>query len=90
MDSCVLRPGLPAGLISLHAHSCRRQIQLNSEHGLPVAKVVKSIVDEEGVRGLYRGFLPNAIKNLPNKGRRAVPGGVFGFSGLSSGQQCTV
>lgn len=23
---------------------------------------------EEGVGGLYRGFLPNAVKNLPNKG----------------------
>ena len=25
----------------------------------------------EGLPGFYRGFLPNALKNLPNKGRLA-------------------
>lgn len=29
------------------------------------------IAKKDGVPALYRGFLPNALKNLPNKGRCA-------------------
>lgn len=30
--------------------------------------VLSKTLQVEGVRGLYRGFVPNALKNLPNKG----------------------
>ncbi len=30
--------------------------------------MVQRILAREGVPGFYRGFLPNALKNLPNKG----------------------
>ena len=33
-----------------------------------VRAVLGTTLQAEGVRGLYRGFLPNALKNLPNKG----------------------
>lgn len=26
------------------------------------------ILVDEGMRGFYRGFIPNTLKNLPNKG----------------------
>jgi hypothetical protein len=35
---------------------------------VPVSRVLAKALQAEGVRGLYRGFLPNALKNLPNKG----------------------
>lgn len=48
----------------------RRQIQLQISSGNTVSSVMKSIIKEEGIAGLYRGFLANAVKNLPNKGIR--------------------
>lgn len=30
--------------------------------------MAEKILHREGVAGFYRGFLPNALKNLPNKG----------------------
>jgi hypothetical protein len=30
--------------------------------------MARKIMAREGVPGFYRGFLPNALKNLPNKG----------------------
>lgn len=46
----------------------RRRIQLVSSRALPATVAIASILTEDGVAGMYRGFLPNAIKNLPNKG----------------------
>jgi solute carrier family 25 (mitochondrial phosphate transporter), member 23/24/25/41 len=46
----------------------RRQMQLAKS--APFLAVMGDIVRNEGVLGLYRGFLPNAVKNLPNKGIR--------------------
>lgn len=48
----------------------RRSIQLQSRNGLPLALAVRKIVEDDGMLGFYRGFLPNAVKNLPNKGIR--------------------
>ncbi|KAK9815602.1 hypothetical protein WJX72_006584 [[Myrmecia] bisecta] len=48
----------------------RRQIQLQSSGALKAGQVVHKIVERDGVGGLYRGFLPNALKNLPNKGAK--------------------
>jgi solute carrier family 25 phosphate transporter 23/24/25/41 len=46
----------------------RRQIQLQSAGRLAMTQVVQQIMARDGPRGLYKGFLPNALKNLPNKG----------------------
>lgn len=51
----------------------RRQMQLSA--GSSFASVFGSILGSDGFGGLYRGFIPNAIKNLPNK---SVRYGVFG------------
>lgn len=46
----------------------RRQIQLQSAGALPLRKVLQAINQRGGALAYYRGFLPNAVKNLPNKG----------------------
>ena len=46
----------------------RRRIQLVSASALPATTAISNILKQDGIGGLYRGFLPNAIKNLPNKG----------------------
>lgn len=38
-----------------------------------------AIAQKDGVMALYRGFLPNALKNLPNKGMQQ--GGVVDMTG---------
>ena len=48
----------------------RRQIQLQSSGSVQVPEMVQRILAREGIPGFYRGFLPNALKNLPNKGVR--------------------
>ena len=48
----------------------RRHIQLQAGQALAWRVVFSQIVAEDGVQGLFRGFLPNALKNLPNKGER--------------------
>ena len=47
----------------------RRQTQL-AKAGASTLALVRTTLAADGVRGLYRGFLPNAVKNLPNKGIR--------------------
>lgn len=47
---------------------CRRQIQLQSAGALGARQAFRNIIHRDGVPGLYKGFLPNALKNLPNKG----------------------
>lgn len=49
----------------------RRQIQLQSTASLGMLPMAQKIMVREGVAGFYRGFLPNALKNLPNKGAAA-------------------
>jgi solute carrier family 25 (mitochondrial phosphate transporter), member 23/24/25/41 len=46
----------------------RRQIQISRTENVALFKVMQEIWVREGVGGFYRGFLPNALKNLPNKG----------------------
>jgi solute carrier family 25 phosphate transporter 23/24/25/41 len=46
----------------------RRRIQLEAARALPWQAAVTGIMAEDGLMGLYRGFVPNALKNLPNKG----------------------
>lgn len=46
----------------------RRRIQLEATRRLPWQQAAGAIFREDGIGGFYRGFLPNALKNLPNKG----------------------
>lgn len=46
----------------------RRRIQLEAAQRLPWDKAALAILREDGIGGMYRGFVPNALKNLPNKG----------------------
>jgi len=46
----------------------RRRIQLQAATAVPWGVAATAILAEEGVLGMYRGFVPNALKNLPNKG----------------------
>ena len=48
----------------------RRQMQLKSSTHANVFSAAVAIVARDGVGGLYRGFLPNAAKNLPNSSIR--------------------
>ncbi|BDA48379.1 probable envelope ADP,ATP carrier protein, chloroplastic [Coccomyxa sp. Obi] len=48
----------------------RRQIQLQSTGSTGPLMMAQKILHREGLGGFYRGFLPNALKNLPNKGVR--------------------
>jgi solute carrier family 25 phosphate transporter 23/24/25/41 len=48
----------------------RRQMQLKSSAHANVLAAATAIVARDGVGGLYRGFLPNAAKNLPNSSIR--------------------
>jgi len=45
----------------------RRQMQLKSSNYSGVIDAGVGIVARDGVSGLFKGFLPNAIKNAPNK-----------------------
>lgn len=46
----------------------RRQIQLESTRAIAWQAAAGTIMKSDGLGGFYRGFLPNAVKNLPNKG----------------------
>lgn len=48
----------------------RRQMQLKTSTHANVFAAATAIVARDGVMGLYRGFLPNAAKNLPNSSIR--------------------
>jgi solute carrier family 25 phosphate transporter 23/24/25/41 len=45
-------------------------MQLKSSTHANVLAAAAAIVSRDGVGGLYRGFLPNAAKNLPNSSIR--------------------
>ncbi|KAG8647749.1 hypothetical protein MANES_09G103800v8 [Manihot esculenta] len=44
----------------------RRQMQMKGTPYRTVLDAFQGIIQSDGVTGLYRGFLPNALKNLPN------------------------
>ena len=48
----------------------RRQMQLKSSTYANVFTACTGIIARDGIGGLYRGFLPNAAKNLPNSSIR--------------------
>ncbi|OMO97564.1 Mitochondrial carrier protein [Corchorus olitorius] len=48
----------------------RRQMQMRGTPYKSVLEAIPGIIERDGVIGLYRGFLPNALKNLPNSSIR--------------------
>lgn len=49
----------------------RRQMQMQTRSTtLPLVDTIKAQFAANGMQGFYRGFIPNALKNLPNKGIR--------------------
>jgi solute carrier family 25 phosphate transporter 23/24/25/41 len=46
----------------------RRRVQLAAGGGASLRAAAAGIAASHGVAGFYRGFLPNCLKNLPNKG----------------------
>lgn len=48
----------------------RRQLQMKGTPYITVLDAIPGIVANDGVLGLYRGFVPNALKNLPNSSIR--------------------
>ncbi|KAJ8898964.1 hypothetical protein K2173_008465 [Erythroxylum novogranatense] len=48
----------------------RRQMQMKGSPYKSVLDAIPGIIERDGVIGLYRGFLPNALKNLPNSSIR--------------------
>ncbi|CAJ2655944.1 unnamed protein product [Trifolium pratense] len=60
---------LSASLATLTCYpldTVRRQMQLKGTPYKTVLDAISGIVAQDGVIGLYRGFVPNALKNLPN------------------------
>lgn len=48
----------------------RRHIQLQAGRSVAYHTAAAAILRDDGIAGMYRGFVPNALKNLPNKGAR--------------------
>ncbi|XVF76813.1 hypothetical protein PTKIN_Ptkin13bG0297200 [Pterospermum kingtungense] len=48
----------------------RRQMQMRGTPYKSVLEAIPGIIERDGVIGLYRGFVPNALKNLPNSSIR--------------------
>eukprot|EP00884_Botryococcus_braunii_P015171 jgi/Botrbrau1/23655/Bobra.55_2s0038.1 len=46
----------------------RRQLQLRSGERMPMLATARDMARKGGVLAFYRGFIPNCLKNLPNKG----------------------
>lgn len=55
----------------------RRQMQLKSSSYANVFDAGKAILARDGVGGMFRGFVPNVIKNAPNKSVQLTTFDVF-------------
>ncbi|GAB4824186.1 hypothetical protein N2152v2_011232 [Parachlorella kessleri] len=64
--------GFTAALVATAAcyplDTVRRRIQLSAGQSVAWQAAALTILQDEGVKGFYRGFVPNTLKNLPNKG----------------------
>ncbi|KAL1321669.1 hypothetical protein HN51_066537 [Arachis hypogaea] len=68
-ETSILTALLSASLATLTCYpldTVRRQMQLKGTPYTTVLEALSGIVARDGVVGLYRGFLPNALKTLPN------------------------
>ena len=59
-----------ASSVTYPLDTVRRQIQLQGGSMATMPTMFRSIFASEGAGGLYRGFVPSCLKNLPNKGIR--------------------
>ncbi|KAI3878726.1 hypothetical protein MKX03_005702 [Papaver bracteatum] len=59
-----------ATLMCYPLDTVRRQMQMRGSPYKTVLDAIPGIIERDGVIGLYRGFLPNALKNLPNSSIR--------------------
>ena len=55
----------------------RRQMQLKSSSYASVFDAGKAILARDGIGGMFRGFVPNVIKNAPNKSVQLTTFDVF-------------
>ncbi|XP_027349030.1 thylakoid ADP,ATP carrier protein, chloroplastic-like [Abrus precatorius] len=68
-ETSILTAVLSASLATLTCYpldTVRRQMQLKGTPYKTVLDALSGIVARDGVTGLYRGFVPNALKSLPN------------------------
>lgn len=68
-ETSILTAVLSASLATLTCYpldTVRRQMQLRGTPYTTVLEAFAGIVARDGVAGLYRGFVPNALKTLPN------------------------
>ncbi|XP_002979461.2 probable envelope ADP,ATP carrier protein, chloroplastic [Selaginella moellendorffii] len=59
-----------ATLLCYPLDTVRRQMQMKGTPFGSVLEAFPGIIERDGVLGLYRGFVPNALKNLPNSSIR--------------------
>lgn len=59
-----------ATLMCYPLDTVRRQMQMKGSPYFTVFDAFPGIVERDGLIGLYRGFVPNALKNLPNSSIR--------------------
>ncbi|CAL0324716.1 unnamed protein product [Lupinus luteus] len=72
-ETSLLTAVLSASLATLTCYpldTVRRQMQLKGTPYKTVLDAISGIVARDGVIGLYRGFVPNALKNLPSSSIR--------------------
>ncbi|KAJ7949966.1 Mitochondrial carrier protein [Quillaja saponaria] len=72
-ETSLLTAVLSASLATLTCYpldTVRRQMQLKGTPYKAVLDALPGIVERDGLIGLYRGFLPNALKTLPNSSIR--------------------
>uniref|UniRef100_A0A453EP77 Uncharacterized protein n=1 Tax=Aegilops tauschii subsp. strangulata TaxID=200361 RepID=A0A453EP77_AEGTS len=55
-----------ATLMCYPLDTVRRQMQMKGTPYNTIFDAIPGIVERDGLVGLYRGFVPNALKNLPN------------------------
>ncbi|KAK2361077.1 mitochondrial adenine nucleotide transporter ADNT1 [Trifolium repens] len=68
-ETSILTAVLSASLATLTCYpldTVRRQMQLRGTPYTTVLEAFAGIVARDGIAGLYRGFVPNALKTLPN------------------------
>jgi len=59
-----------ATMLCFPLDTIRRQMQLHSSAYTNIFQAFAGIVSRDGMIGFYRGFIPNALKNLPNQSIR--------------------
>ncbi|KAK4253257.1 hypothetical protein QN277_010583 [Acacia crassicarpa] len=72
-ETSLLTAVLSASLATITCHpldTVRRQMQIKGAPYNTVLDALTGIVERDGIIGLYQGFVPNALKNLPSSSIR--------------------